>query len=101
MLLCICACNVKCVRAFCLWFIMRCCMMCFLRVCVCVCLLFNVFGCRVCELVCDDACWNLCVIVFKCVFNVLVYFVCGLLCDGVLSAGVCFVVMCVCVPCCF
>ena len=76
-------------------------MMCFLCVCVCVCLLFNVFGCRVCGLLCDDACWNTCVLVFKCVFNVYVCFVCGLSCDVVLSAVVCVAVMCVCVPGCF
>ena len=39
--------------------------------------------------------------VFNCLSNVFVCFVCGLLCDVVLSAVVCVVVSCVCVPFCF
>ena len=39
----------------------------FWGVCVCVCLVFNVIGCRVCELLCDDACWILCVLLSLCV----------------------------------
>ena len=65
-------------------FSMRSCMMCFL------------FG--VCELLCGDACWIMCVAVFLYVFNVFVWFVCGLACDVVWYIGVCFVALCVCVP---
>ena len=75
---------------------------CFSCALVCgVCLLFNVIGCRVCELLCDDACWIMCVIVFKCLFTVLVCFVCGSLCDVLLYVVVCSVVLCACVPFCF
>ena len=51
----------------------------------------------VCELLCDDACWIMCVIVFMNVFNVFVCFVCGLLCDVVWYIVVCVVALCVCV----
>ena len=43
-------------------------------VCLCVCLLSDVIGCSSCVL-CDDACWILCVIVLKCLLNVFVCFV--------------------------
>ena len=68
----------------------------FLVCCVCVCLLFNVIGCRACEVLCDDACWIMCVIVSKCLFNEFVWFVCGLWCDVVLSVVVCVLLFCVC-----
>ena len=79
---------------------MRCCIMCFLRVCVCVCVLFNVIGRRACELLCDDACWIMCGVVLKCLFNVFVCCGCGLLCDVGLSVVVCGDVLCVCAPFC-
>ena len=48
-------------------------MMYFGGVCVRACLLFNVHGCRVCDLLCHDACWIVCVLLcLYFVFNVLV-----------------------------
>ena len=65
--------------------------------CACDCVLFSVLGCCVCWLLCDDARWIICVIVFMCLCNVSVCIVCNVLCDVVWCACLCNVVVFVCV----
>ena len=52
--------------------------------------LFNVPGCCVHELLCDDVCCAMRLFVFEFVFNVFVWFVCDSLCDVVWSVLSCF-----------
>ena len=59
-----------------------------------VCLFFFLPG--VCELLSDDACWIMCVIVFMNLCNMFVCSGCGLVCHVVWCVVVCVVVLCVC-----
>ena len=57
--------------------------------------LLTVLGCRVCELLCDDACWILCVLVLLMLFNVCVCDLIVTMCEILYGTLLCVLLCCV------